>query len=103
VAEVPTSPVRLSSASVRTDSAQVYLTFSSSLDEAVAMQTDRYLLMVNGQAVEVEMVSCRQGTVTLSLPESTLRSGDVVRVSWKELRDAQGRLLADEEITLRVP
>jgi hypothetical protein len=100
------SDVTLSSAVAQvggSGEAVVGLTFSEVLDGDVAGEADHYSVSVNGQAVAVQSVlyDALTKTVTLSLPNGALATGDQVVVLWNELRDGQGRLLADGSKTLQ--
>jgi hypothetical protein len=72
---------------------QIVLQFTGALDGADATEAARYLVLVNGQAIEVESVAYSNNTVTLGLPEGSVAYGDTIVLAWQELHDAQQRLL----------
>jgi hypothetical protein len=80
----------LSRSVVTSDS--IVLSFASGLDADSATDASRYSVTVNGQSIEVESVSFNRasGTVTLGLPESTLRSGDNVHIAWNNVGSTAG-------------
>lgn len=85
----PLSPLALSSATANADS--IVLRFSGPLDAASASDAAFYTVEVSGQVQSIEAASCHGDTVTLTLPESTLKAGDDVLVNWTGLRDVRGR------------
>jgi alpha-tubulin suppressor-like RCC1 family protein len=104
-ASTPTtaSSVVLSSATASAATQQIRLNFSGALDAEVAENAAHYTLLLNGMKVEVESVrySAVRHSVVLNLPQSTLRRGDKIVVSWTGLRDVQGREIKGQELTLR--
>lgn len=89
------SPVLLSTAAVTATTSSVRLIFSGALDVDSALDASRYSVLVNGRAVPVESTSYGASTfsVTLLLPESSLRAGDSVTIVWKQLLDVKSRPL----------
>lgn len=87
------SPVRVSTATARATTADIQLIFSGALEADSAGDSAQYVVEVNGQPVALEGASYRNSssTVTLGVPQGSLRSGDTVSVRWKELRDVKGQ------------
>jgi uncharacterized repeat protein (TIGR01451 family) len=92
------SSARLSSVGVRTGDNLVTFSFNMALDAEVAVDAQRYTVLVNGQRVDVESAaySAPDQRVSLWLAEGSLRSGDRVTVQWNELLDRQGRVVVGE-------
>jgi hypothetical protein len=92
------SSARLSSVGVRTGDSLVTFSFNIALDAEVAVDAQRYTVLVNGRRVEVESAaySAPDQRVSLWLAEGSLRSGDRVVVQWNELLDRQGRVVIGE-------
>jgi hypothetical protein len=90
-----TSSVTLSSAAAQVSSSSVRLRFTGALDAADATDAARWSVLVNGQVVEVESLAYESGTysVVLTLADESLRSGEPIKVLWKNLRDRQGRVM----------
>ncbi|HEX8551181.1 MAG TPA: S8 family serine peptidase [Abditibacteriaceae bacterium] len=90
--EATPSPVKLSSATARVAGAVVQLHFTGALDSDGASDPARYIVAVNGRKIACE--SARSGdngtTVTLTLDEGELHTGDKVTVSW-QVPDSAGR------------
>jgi hypothetical protein len=101
-ASATTSTMKLSSAVLQ--SSGVQLKFSGALEIASATAATTYQVLVNGKVVEVESVRYEASTrtVTLSLPQSLLKTGDQVEVSWRNLRDSSRRLLPNSSHKLLV-
>ena len=97
------SRVRLSSAVASSSQSQLLLVFTGDLDDESAMTAATYQVQVNGQTVEEESISALRRTVTLGLPESILRSGDIVTLTWADLLDAGGARVRGENIQIVVP
>jgi hypothetical protein len=96
------SPVVLSSATASATTQQIRLNFSGNLDAEVAEDSTHYAILVGGIKVEVESVqySAARRSVVLNLPQSTLRRGDTIVVSWVGLRDARSREVKVQELVL---
>jgi hypothetical protein len=90
-----TSSVTLSSAAAQVSSSSVRLRFTGALDAADAIEAARWSVLVNDQVVEVESLAYESGTysVVLTLGDESLRSGEPIKVLWKNLRDRQGRVM----------
>ncbi|MDF2440314.1 MAG: hypothetical protein JWN98_1298, partial [Abditibacteriota bacterium] len=86
----PAGTLKLSTAQAVASSSSVALTFVSDLDVDAVTDIAKYAVTVNGKVIEVESVSYHGGILRLSLPESTLASGDAVTVQWNELLDGRG-------------
>jgi hypothetical protein len=95
------SPVRLSGAVATTQ--QVTLRFSGPLNDESASDVANYAVEISGRVIEIESVAYANGVVTLGLSENALRSRDRVSITWRNLRDAQGRLVRSSNTALVVP
>jgi CSLREA domain-containing protein len=96
----PSSSVRLSSAQASMNS--IVLHFTSALDSSDATDASNFVVQVNGEAVEVESVAYSNGIVRLGLPEGVVQAGDVVQVTWQNLHDSAGHVLATPDLNLNV-
>jgi hypothetical protein len=95
-----TSSVRVSSAQASVSS--IVLRFTGVLDSSDATDAATFVVQVKGQAVEVESVSYSNSTVTLGLPEGAVQAGDVIHLTWQNLRDSGGRVMAIPDLNLSV-
>ena len=70
------------------------LSFTGALDGASAGDAVSYSVEINGATVAIEDVSVGNAgqVVALMLPEGSIHSGDLVRVTWN-LRDSTGKAL----------
>ena len=102
-AEVVTSPLNISS--FRVKDGTIALLFGGALDAQSAGDITRYFVLVNEEVVEAERATydARTNTVSLVLPEGTLRRGDTVFIKWTELKDAQNRVLNGQVGPTKVP
>ncbi len=96
----PTSAVRLSSAQASVSS--IVLRFTGALDSGDATDAASFVVWVNGQVVEVESVAYSNSIVRLGLPEGAVQAGDVVQVTWHDLHDSGGHVLATPDLNLNV-
>jgi hypothetical protein len=85
------SPVRLSGAVATTQ--QVTLRFSGPLESASASDVANYAVEIGGRVIEIESVAYANGVVRLGLAEVAVPAGTNLSVKWRNLRDAQGRLV----------
>jgi subtilisin-like proprotein convertase family protein len=95
---IATSSVRLSTA--RAAAENLVLVFTGALDVDSATHAANFVVEVNGARVEIESISYASGTVNIGLPQGALRTGDALQVSWQNLRDATGKVLASPEVQL---
>lgn len=97
-----TSTVALSTgtAQAATNSAQLH--FGGALDADAASDAGHYAVTVNGHAVTPESAGYNATThsVTLGLPEGSLKAGDQVVVKWSGLLDSKGAVLVGQSGTL---
>lgn len=84
--------VALSTATASVSSSSITLHFGGALDAATASDAGNYSVTVNGHAATVESAGYNSAThtVTLSLADGSLHSGDKVTASWSGLTDGQG-------------
>jgi hypothetical protein len=85
------SPVRLSGAVATTQ--QVTLRFSGPLNDESASDVANYAVEIGGRVIEIESVAYANGVVRLGLAEVAVQAGTNLSVEWRNLRDAQGRLV----------
>jgi len=97
------SPLVLSSSDFAGEAGSIRLRFSGPLEVANGLAGATFGITVNGREVSGEPVAAGQNTVVLKLPGNSLRRGDRVALSWANLRDARGRLLAGQAGPLSVP
>ena len=92
----PTTALSTATASVATNS--VTLRFLAALAAESASDAANYAVTVNGQAVTVESAGYNATThsVTLGLPEGSLKAGDQVVVKYSGLSDSKGAAVAGE-------
>jgi hypothetical protein len=102
--ETVTSTVIVSSGVARAASQSVLLSFSGALHSEVATEAAHYTVEVDGQLVEVESLNydATIRRVTLGLIGSTFGSGSGVVVTVSGLRDAQGRVIKEQKLQLKV-
>jgi hypothetical protein len=91
------SSVALSTAEASVSSQSLSLTFTGAINEAAAENESNYSISANGQAVVAEdaSYSAATSTVTLRLPQGSLRAGTPVSVS-SNLRDAAGAAVSGQ-------
>jgi len=96
------APAGLSAGAAIVADSSVRLNFGGALDAAGATDATRYTISINDQTATMASVSYSAvgNAVTLALPPAVLKAGDRVVVSWRELRDAQGRLLSGQTLPL---
>jgi hypothetical protein len=87
------STVAVSSATARASTGAVVLVFDGALDAQSAGDPTRYSVTVDGESVAVESAAYAPSTatVTLGLPEGTLKPGQSVQVTWHQLSDRNGK------------
>lgn len=90
---------KLSMAAANAASSSLQLKFFGALDAAAASDAAHYSVTVNGHAAVVESAGYNAGThsVTLALPEGSLRAGDAVTVTLDGVVDAHGAAVAYSE------
>jgi subtilisin-like proprotein convertase family protein len=94
------SSVKLSTATAQVASSSLRLRFTGALDAADATEAARWSVQVNGQVVEVESLAYDIAifSVKLTLAEGSLKTGDPIKVLWKNLRDKQGHVLNGQTV-----
>jgi hypothetical protein len=92
------SSVRLSTGAAKAATSSISLTFTGALHSSGVTDPDLYSVEVNGQTVEIEslLYNATTRTVVLSLPQSTLKSGNQVLVRWQKVPDTQSRLASGQ-------
>lgn len=92
----PPSTLSTATASVATNS--LTLQFRAALETASASDANHYTVTVNGHSVAVDSAgyNATRHTVTLSLPDGALQTGDAVIVKWSGLSDSKGAAVAVE-------
>ncbi|HEX8834471.1 MAG TPA: hypothetical protein VF719_09735, partial [Abditibacteriaceae bacterium] len=102
----PVSTVRtaspLSSASANVSSSSVQLRWSTVMNAPSAGAASNFSVVVDGRAVAINSASyaSASNSTTLSLAAGTIRVGSKVQVSWRDLRDTNGALVADGTTTV---
>lgn len=92
VPPMPPSTLTLSASNVVAATASIQLRFAGALEAETASDAAHYAVTINGRAVMVESAGYNAitHTVTLALPERSLRLGDAVTVYWAGVLDEQG-------------
>ncbi len=90
--------LRLSAIHALATTQSVLLNFSGTLDAMSALTASHYEIEVNNAPVTPEKLSLHgQGnSVTLHLPQASLRANELVTVRWLGLRTADGRTLSGQ-------
>jgi hypothetical protein len=89
------SPVRLSTAAISGN--RIILRFTGALDSSAAHDVSLYTLLVHGSVETMESASYDANTFTVILTaQGSLQRGDTVQISWRSVKDSQGRMLSGQ-------
>jgi VCBS repeat-containing protein len=96
------STVTLTSATAQAASDTTLLFFDGKISEAKAGNRANYSVTVNDEDVAVRSVifNSSANSVLLRLAKKALRPGDIVQVSWEDLKDADKRDVTDGSLTV---
>lgn len=90
-----TSSVEMTAATASVSMSSVDLSFSDALEAASTADVTHYGVTINGTLVKVQDASydTKTHTITLALPDGSLKADDEVIVAWHDLYDAEGQTL----------